>query len=127
MSQTIHRKIVMEATLPEYNVFCRSCGSTWQPEPHSPLWWRAHQRAQKGFLDAPSVEPEKCGCKGTLYTFTGTGPYKVFGWDFDRNHFEHRFESVVQAIQAFRRMSRPGDMVQISGVSLRVQNRLEGY
>lgn len=124
MSQTIHRKIVMEATLPEYNVFCRSCGSTWQPEPRSPLWWRAHQRAQKGFLDAPSVEPERCGCVRTSDTVSGTGQYKVFGFDALRHSFEHRFESFVEAVKAFKRLNSPMSAVSISGVSPGVERRL---
>lgn len=105
-----------------YNVHCVDCGSVWQPLFKSPLWWQAHQRAEKGYLDALHVSGEKCGCKKPVRE--PNAPFRVFGYDFECRDYDVPFHSFVAAAKAFISANRSGDTVFIHGVSDKVQQEL---
>ena len=50
------------ATQELFNVVCMDCGQIFTPLVRTPLWWKAKQRADQGFLDAMHVSGEECGC-----------------------------------------------------------------
>jgi hypothetical protein len=108
-----------------YNVFCQQCGSVWQPALKSPLWWQAKQLADTGRLDALCVSPQKCGCVEGRPQRNPKAPFRVFGYDGFCEDFDILCTTFVQAAKRFLNSSRGGDIVHISGVSKRVQDRLE--
>jgi hypothetical protein len=106
-----------------YIVFCHKCGSTWIPTHGNPLWWMAKHHADKGYLDAACVSGEKCGCVQRLSK--PDAPFRVFGYNRFFEVFDIPCTTFVEAVKNFLRISSGGNVVYISGVSSRVQHRLE--
>ena len=52
----------MASSVTLYNGECMDCGQVFTPAGHSPLWWQAKQRADRGFLDALRIRWKSCGC-----------------------------------------------------------------
>ena len=115
----------MNKPLPVFQVYCEGCGSVFSPGVRTPLWWRAKQRADKGFLDALCVTSTECGCRPERHVAkTCKTPYRVFGYDGDCNDFDLHCRTFIEAITAFRKLQRV-NVVFISGVSERTLDRLE--
>ena len=105
----------------KYNVACLACGGVWQPAPGTPLWWKAKQRAAKGYLDAVHVPGEECGC--AKKRSQSEAPYRVFGFTDDCREYDIPCTTFVSAVRAF--IARKYDTVFISGVSAAVEQRLQ--
>lgn len=106
-----------------YNVHCVDCGSVWQPNQRSPLWWQAKQRAEQGYLDALRVDGQKCGCKQAVHN--PEAPYRVFGYNMMCEDFDVPCHTLPEAIRAFREADNGIDIVFIVGVSDAVREKLE--
>ena len=106
----------------EYNVFCRSCDLVWQPGFKTPLWWRAKQYADSGKLDAISVSGEECGC--IEKRIESDAPFRVFGYDGMCCDFDIPLPTFVSAVKRYIAHAKAGDILFITGVSPRVQERL---
>lgn len=106
-----------------YNVECMNCGSVWQPQVRTPLWWLAHQRASKGYLDAAGATGEECGCVKRVRE--PNAPFRVFGYDDMGSEYDKPFKTFVSAVKAFMEANRYGDVVFIKGVSNAVQEKLK--
>ncbi len=87
----------------DYQVVCIECGHVWQPAYHSPLWWKALQRAQQGYLDAL---PVKCGC--TPEVKEPHAPYRVIGYTDMCEDFDLPFHSLVQAAKRYIELAQGG-------------------
>lgn len=106
-----------------YNVECLDCGQVFSPVQQSPLWWRVHQRATKGYFDCLRVSGEKCGC--VREQTQPDSPFRVFGYDDMCRDFSRGFTSFTEAVKEFRELHKEGMyVVFISGVSKAVQSRL---
>ena len=106
-----------------YNVECMNCGSVWQPSVRTSLWWRAHQRAMSGKLDAAGATGEECGCIKPISE--SKAPYRVFGYDGMCNDFDIPFHRIIDALKTFKKLHDSGDIVFISGVSRAVSEKLQ--
>lgn len=82
-----------------YNVCCMDCGQSWQPEVRSPLWWRAKQKADEGYLDAVCVLGEECGCVPEKQE--PDARYRVFGYTDDLCDFDVPHRSLDGAVRAY--------------------------
>jgi len=105
-----------------YNVVCENCGCIWQPQFHSALWWKAHKRAQEGFLDAYRATGIECGCEQARHRLDA--PLRVFGYTMDCQDFDVPFNSFTAAVQFFIKNRRTCE-VFIEGVSESVKDRLQ--
>lgn len=111
---------------PVYYVCCIKCGNAWQPSIGSAMWWKAHQRAQKGFLDAYHANAKECGCAPERPC--SNAPFRVFGYTSDCYDFDVPCYTFVEAIKAFRSYLQGMNVVFIEGVSDAVRQRIEfGY
>lgn len=113
-------KAATEETL--YNVSCQRCGNVWTPRLHSALWWKAHQRAQKGFLDAHLATAIECGC--VEKRSQPDAPFRVFGYNGFGIEFDAPFQTFTEAVKAFIE-GRDSGVLFIKGVSNRVRDRLD--
>ena len=112
----------MASSVTLYNVECMDCGQVFTPAGHSPLWWQAKQRADRGFLDALRIRWKSCGCIQEVEN--PNAPFRVFGYDDLCEDFNIPCNSFVAAIKSFRKL-RPMSVVFITGVSDVVAHRLQ--
>lgn len=105
-----------------YDVWCERCGNVWTPRVHSALWWKAHQRAQKGFLDAHCAKPNECGC--VEKRVQPNAPFRVFGYDGFGIEFDAPCHTFVEAMRVFI-ANRSSGVVFIKGVGENVRHRLD--
>src|SRR5579872_2125226 len=89
-----------------YNVFCRACGTVWQPGVRTSLWWQAKKRSEKGFLDALPVSGRECGC--VRQPHDPDAPIRVFGYDDMCEDFDIPFHSIVDAVRKYRELDEVG-------------------
>lgn len=109
-----------------YNVFCQRCGSVWQPELKSPLWWQAKRLADTGRLDALCVSPQKCGCVQSRQQDNPKAPFRVLGYNGFCEDFDIPFQTFTDAVRNYIELNRTNAFVLcIKGVSGRIQDRLE--
>jgi hypothetical protein len=106
-----------------YNVECVNCGSIWQPQIKSPLWWRAKKREEDGKLDAVGATGEECGCIKRVSN--PNAPFRVLGYDDMGGEFDQPFATFVSAVRAFKNARSQGDIVFIMGVSDAVQEKIK--
>ena len=106
-----------------YNVYCMACGQVFTPPAGSSLWWRAKKAADKGRLDAISVNGEECGCIKPRHH--PDAPFRVFGYDGMCEDFDFACYSFVEAVRACIKMNKEGCIVFITGVSDVVSDRLQ--
>ena len=108
-----------------YNVVCANCGSSWQPELGTPLWWTAKQDAKKhpNRLDAMCISGERCGCIKKQHHPDAL--FRVFGYDSMCQDFDIACHTFVQAVKIFRDAVKHGDTVFIDGVSDAVSDKLQ--
>lgn len=115
-----HEKFV--ATAPRYVVTCSECGQDWEPLVHSPLWWRAKKKSDKGFLDALHVSGYDCECRKRPYR--PDAPFRVTGYDDMCSDYDIPFDTFFTAVTAYIARKRMGDVVFITGVSRAVEEKL---
>jgi hypothetical protein len=117
----------MTATTPQdqtrYNVVCKSCNNVLTPKYRSPLWWKAKQRADKGFLDAHYCTGIECGCEQERYK--PNAPFRVFGYTDDCQNFDIPFDIWMLAVKKFKSMHDSGGyVVFINGISDTVRQKI---
>jgi len=111
----------------EYNVYCEACGAVFTPAVRSSLWWRAKQRADRGYLDALTITSEVHQCYGTKRPRRKPeAPFRVMGFDCFCKDFDIPFDTFTGAVTEFRARSgsRSLDTVFITGVSEAVKDRI---
>jgi hypothetical protein len=98
----------MESNIAEvrYNVVCYECGQVWSPTVKSPLWWKAKQRSEQGYLDALHVSGEECGCKQPVAQ--PDAPFRVVGYDDMCRDFDIPYYSLVKAARKYLKLARDG-------------------
>jgi hypothetical protein len=116
--------MAMNAVEEKYNVYCMKCGCVFTPAVKSPLWWRAKQRADKGYLDALPISGEDCGC--VERPSCPEAPFRVFGYDDSCVEFDVPRNTFVGAVRLYRRLRRAGgNVVFIDGVSNAVRQKID--
>lgn len=109
---------------PLYNVVCESCGNVWSPKYKSTLWWQAHQRANKGLLDALHVDGEKCGCLD-IRPKPKTQFY-VFGYNDNFCDFHIDCATFVDCVKVYRKLIKDFSLtVFVNGLSDEVRSKIE--
>lgn len=112
-----------------YQVYCPSCDSTYEPAIKSSTWWKAHQRAEKGYLDALWVDGDECGCSRSFrqeLPKIPVGGYGIIGYTMDCQDFVIPCKTFVQLCAAAKKMKNC-DTFWIIGVSQKVKDKLSGW
>jgi len=114
-----------QSTNISFNVHCIQCGNVFSPRERTPLWWRAKQRADKGYLDALPCTEKDCGCERVEQKHEPDAPFRVSGFDMELNSFDVGLYTFSEAVKQFRHSLDNFCTVSIQGVSPSVQRMLE--
>ncbi len=107
-----------------YNVWCESCGEVFTPKFKSPLWWQAHQRANKGFLDALCIDGTKCGCVDKQPK--QKTEFCVFGYNDNFCEFHIDCNTFVDCVRVYKKLIKDFSLtVFVVGLSDEVRSKIE--